>query len=195
METHLAQMKEDYDQLVPGLSLDYQKLKLYMYFRKRKKGTILKAPNTLEKCSRYICKGYMGLMKQMEDGEVLKEIFGSTDVAFDFKSYAKEKKTKSYLICLSDVVYFEVSKESELDLVKHFPEFIKLGLAINHRLLERVSRRSSIKGKGIHKGYRKFLQDFPGIDRVLSQNKIATYFGCTDRTVRAVQKEYKETDL
>lgn len=187
-------MKQDYDQLNPGLSLDYQKLKLYMYLRKGKKGMILKESNAIELCSRYICEGYMGLMKQTEEVEVLKEIFNQSDVAFDFKSYWKEKKTKSYLICLTDVVYFEVSKKSESDLIKNFPEFTRLGLAINHRLLERLSRRSSIKGMGIHKGYKKFLQIFPGIDQILSQNKIASYFGCTARTVRSVQKEFRDID-
>lgn len=191
MENNLKKLKEDCVQLVPGLSLDFEKLRYYIYLKKAKRGDIIKEPNTIEICSRYICEGYIGLLKEGEEGEALKEIFKVTDIAFDFKSYWKEKKTKSYLKCLSDVVYFEVSKKSELELVRLFPEFTSLGLAINHRLLERFSRRSNLKGQGIHKSYPKFLQVFPGIDEVLSQNKIASYFGCTARTVRYVQKEFK----
>lgn len=195
MENNLKKMKEDYGKLVPGLSLDFEKLKFYMYLKKAKKGTILKQSGTVEICSRYICEGYTCRMKAKESEDRVKEIFKETDVACDFKSYWKGKKTKSYLICLTDVVYFELSKKSELELVRLFPEFTSLGLAINHRLLERLAKRSSMKVNGIHKSYGKFLETFPGIDEVLSQSKIASYFGCTDRTVRSVQKEYKSGEL
>lgn len=195
MNNNLMKMKSDYDKLVPGLNLDYEKLKLYMYLRRGKKGSLLKEALTIETCSRYILDGYLGLMVEKVDGEILKEIFKPTDVAFDFKSYWKGKKTKSFLICLTDVTFFEVSKKSEKDLVKNFPEFIDLGLAINHRLQERLSRRSAIKGMGVLKGYRKFLKTFPGIDGILSQNRIATFFGCTTRTVRSVQKKFNAGEL
>ena len=195
MNNNLMKMREDYDNLVPGANLDYEKLKLFMYLRRGKKGMILKESNTVENCSRYICDGYVGLIVQKEEGEVLKEIFRSTDVAFDIKSYSRNKKTKSYLMCLSEVTYFEVSKKSEHELVKTFPEFIDLGLAINHRLQDRLVKRSSIRGMGIHKGYKKFLQEFPGIEELLSQSRIASYFGCTARTVRSVQKKFKEDEL
>ncbi|MBN3581961.1 hypothetical protein JYB64_06140 [Algoriphagus aestuarii] len=195
MNNNLMKMREDYENLVPGLNLDYEKLKLFMYLRRGKKGVILKESHTVENCSRYICEGYLGLLVQKEEGEVLKEIFRSTDVAFDIKSYSRNKKTKSYLVCLSDVTYFEVSKKSEHELVKTFPEFIELGLAINHRLQDRLVKRSSIRGMGIHKGYKKFLQEFPAIETLLSQNRIASYFNCTTRTVRSVQKKFKTGEL
>lgn len=195
MNNNLMKMREDYDNLVPGLNLDYEKLKLYMYLRRGKKGMVLKEAHSIETCSRYVCDGYLGLFVQKEEGEVLKEIFKVTDVAFDFKSYWRNKKTKSYLSCLSDVTYFEVSKKSEHDLVKTFPEFVDLGLAINHRLQDRLVKRSSIKNMGIHKGYKKFLQEFPGIQALLSQSRIASYFNCTARTVRSVQKKFKEGEL
>ena len=188
---YLAKMKEDYDPLVPDLKLDYSKLDLHLDLRKRKKDDILKDTSGIETCSRYICEGFIGLFYDSEKGPVLSEIFQPTDVAFDFQSYLKDDKTQNYIKCLSDVVYYELTKKSEMTLIQNHPEFAKLGLKINHRLLKRLQLRSRIKVMGITKGYREFLDYMPGIELHLSQAKIASYFSCSERTVREVQHALK----
>ena len=184
---YLAKMKEDYDPLVPDLNLDYSKLDLYLDLRKRKKDEVLKDTSSIETCSRYIFEGFIGLFFDSENGPVLSEIFQATDVAFDFQSYLRGEKSQNYMKCLSDVVYYELTKKSEMTLIQNHPEFAKLGLAINHRLLKRLDLRSRIKAKGISKGYKRFLEYMPGIELHLSQAKIASYFSCSERTVREVQ--------
>lgn len=184
---YLAKMKEDYDPLVLDLNLDYSKLDLYLDLRKRKKDEVLKDTSSIETCSRYIFEGFIGLFFDSENGPVLSEIFQPTDVVFDFQSYLKGEKSQNYIKCLSDVVYYELTKKSEMTLIQNHPEFAKLGLAINHRLLKRLDLRSRIKAMGISKGYKRFLEYMPGIDLHLSQAKIASYFSCSERTVREVQ--------
>ena len=184
---YLAKIKDDHDPLVPDLKFDYSKLDLYLDLRKRKKDEVLKDTSSIETCSRYICEGFIGLFYDTEKGPVLSEIFQATDVAFDFQSYLKGEKSQNYVKCLSDVVYYELTKKSEMTLIQNHPEFAKLGLAINHRLLKRLDLRSRIKAKGISKGYKRFLEYMPGIELHLSQAKIASYFSCSERTVREVQ--------
>lgn len=184
---YLAKMKADYDPLVPDLKLDYSKVELYLDLKKRKKDEVLKDTSSIETCSRYICEGFLGLFYDTEKGPVLSEIFQATDVGFDFQSYLNHGKTQNYIKCLSDVVYYELSKKSEMTLIQNHPEFAKLGLAINHRLLKRLVLRSRIKAMGISKGYKQFLEYLPGIALHLSQAKIASYFSCSERTVREVQ--------
>lgn len=188
---YLAKMKEDYDPLVPDLKLDYSKVELYLDLRKRRKEEILKDTSGVETCSRYICEGFIGLFYDSEKGPVLSEIFQATDVAFDFQSYLKGEKTENYIKCLSDVVYFELSIKSEMALIQNYPDFAKLGLKINHRLLRRLDQRSRIKVMGITKGYREFVEFMPGVELHLSQSKIASYFSCSERTVREVQHALK----
>jgi|GEM_PF-3141016 len=191
MDIYLARMKADYDQLVDGLDASYLKLELYVNLRKAKKKDILKGTTSVETCSRYLCEGFVGLFLAGEDRTVLTEIFMATDVVFDSESYLNASKTDYYLKCLSDVIYFELSKKAELQLIDNHPEFVKLGLAINHRLISRLAERSRIKNLGISKGYPAFIKAMPGIGELLTQAELASYFNCTDRTVRSIVREYK----
>ena len=188
---YMAKMKEDYKPLISDLKLDFNKLELFLNLRKGKKDEILKNTIDIEICSRYICEGFIGLFSDSEKGPVLSEIFQATDVAFDFPSYLWGEKTENYMMCLSDVVYFELSKANEMILIQKYPEFAKLGLRINHRLLKRVLMRSRIKVMGISKAYQDFVEYMPGIEDHLSQAKIASYFSCSERTVREVQHAFK----
>lgn len=188
---YLAKMKADYDPLVPDLILDYSKVELYLDLRKRKKDEVLKDTSSIETCSRYICEGFIGLFYDSEKGPILSEIFQATDVAFDFQSYLNHGKTQNYIKCLSDVVYYELTKKSEMNLIQNYPEFAKLGSQVNHRMLKRLELRSRIKVMGISKGYKQFVEYLPGIELHLSQAKIASYFSCSERTVREVQHALK----
>ncbi|WP_139229094.1 cyclic nucleotide-binding domain-containing protein [Algoriphagus aquimarinus] len=184
-------MKEDCDPLVPDLILDYTKVDLFLNLRKGKKGEVLKDTSSVETCSRYICEGFIGLFYDSEKGPVLSEIFQATDVAFDFHSYLTGERTQDYIKCLSDVVYYELSKKSEMTLIQNHPDFAKLGFQINHRMLKRLYQRSRIKAMGITKGYKQFVEYLPGIELHLSQSKIASYFFCSERSVREVQHALK----
>ncbi|MEB2778491.1 hypothetical protein SYJ56_24495 [Algoriphagus sp. D3-2-R+10] len=191
MDIYMEQMKADYDQLVDGLDASYKKLDLYVDLRKAKKNEILKKTSSVESCSRYLCSGFVGLFQEGEERDILTEIFMTSDVAFDSESYLNASRTDFYLKCLSDIIFIELSKKAESQVIENHPKFVKLGLAINHRMLSRQGERSRIKNLGISRGYPEFVNALPGIEKLLTQSELASYFNCTDRTVRSVLKEYK----
>ncbi|WPR77689.1 hypothetical protein [Algoriphagus sp. NG3] len=188
---YLTKMKEDLDQLVSGLDACYDKIKLYGDFKKAQKNKVLKPIQEVEKSSRYIMEGFVGLFYDTEKGPVLAEIFQATDLAFDVNSYLKEKKTDQYIQCLSDVVYFELSKELEQLLLRHFPDLQQLAIKVNQRMSKRLILRNRIKRMEKEDAYREFLDYMPGIEEHLSQAKIASYFSCSPRTMRIIQQKIK----
>jgi len=191
MDIYMERMKADYNQLVDGLDAEFSRLDFYVNLRRAKKNELLKTTNKIELNSRYICSGIVGLYFEDEDRPVLIQVFKETDVAFDVESYLNTSVTSFYLKCLSDVVYYELSKSSELQLVVNHPKFIKLLIAVKHRMLSRQTERARIKNFGISKGYPVFIKSVQGIENLLTQADLATYFNCTTRTVRNAVRKYK----
>lgn len=190
MDLYMAKMEADYGQLVDGLGAEFSKLLLYVDFRRAKKNEVLKATTKVESNSRYICSGIVGMYFESEDGPLLIQVYKETDVAYDSESYRNASVTNFYLKCLSDVVYYELSKSSELQLVLNHPKVMKLLLAINHRMLSRQTESARIKNLGVSKGYPEFIRSVPGIENLLTQADLATYFNCTPRTVRNALRKY-----
>jgi len=191
MDLYKEKMKADYRQLVDGLDEEFSKLLLYVNFRRAKRNEVLKPISKVELNSRYICSGIAAMYFEGEDGPLLIQVYKESDVAYDSESYHNASITNFRLKCLSDVVYYELSKSSEDQLVLNHPKVMKLLLAINHRMLSRQTESARIKNLGVTKGYSEFINAVPGIENLLTQADLATYFNCTARTVRNAVRKYK----
>jgi len=186
MEPYLSNMKADYDQLVPVSDGLYKSLSLHLEFKKAKKGELLKRVGEVEKCSRYICYGFVGTYSMAEGVPVLQNIFQATDAVFDAHSYITAEKTNTEIRVISETAYFEFSKIDETWVVGKFPEFAKLGIEINHRIQQRKDMQNAILRLGFRKGYSLFCKLIPGIQDCLHYQDWVHLFNSSERTVSRV---------
>lgn len=189
MEPYLLKMKADYDQLVTVSDELYRSLSLHLEFRKVKKGEFLKRVGEIEKCSRYLCYGLVGMYSVIDGLPVLQNIFQETDAVFDAHSYTTMVKSNIEIRAISETGYFEFSKAKEMLVVENFPEFAKLGIEINHRIQQRKDKQNAILRLGLRKGYPLLCELIPGLQEFLHHQDWADLFNSSERTVSRVLHE------
>lgn len=198
MEKYLKSMKEEFDKLFPVSESLYKSLSLFLNLRKLQKGEILKSFNEIENKSRYICEGFVGVYKKeilakskIEESQ-LKYVLQDTDNAFDMVSYSSSTLTRVEIKAISEVVFFEFSKEGEREIILRYPEFAQLGILINHRIQERFTKQTIILRKPFKIAYSLFLERYPGIEKYLKYEDWSGLFGISERTVCRVISEHIE---
>lgn len=187
-------MKRDYDTLFPVSENLYRTISLYLELKKKKKGEVLKPFGSVEILSRYICEGFIGVYYDFQGDPVLKYVLNPTDTAFDIQSYFSQQKSTIEIRALSDAVFFEFHKDSEIQVVSKFPEFARLGILINHRIQDRLAQQMAILRMDFKHGYHAFIQFYPGIEKHLKYSDWAGLFQCGIRTVSRVLNELKESN-
>ncbi|MDI1323182.1 MAG: hypothetical protein PSV36_10565 [Algoriphagus sp.] len=194
MDDFKKRMWEDYHQIIP-LSLEiYEDVFRSLILKKIKKGIIIKQPGTADGVSRYLCEGFIGEYVYVNGEYVLEQIFQPTDTVFDDSSFYPQIKTDVFLKALSDVVFLEFSKESELMVIKKSRELNRLSHFVIHRLTERKSNLNRIRLKRLEKGYPDLLKEYPGVETVLTQSDIASFFASSVRSVARLQAKLKKED-
>ncbi|MBE9170944.1 Crp/Fnr family transcriptional regulator [Pleurocapsales cyanobacterium LEGE 06147] len=183
MEKYIQQMKQDYDSLFPVSEELYRLISLYLEFKKKKKGDILKRSGSVETCSRYIIEGYVGIYYLQDEELQLRYVLRPTDTVFDMLSYVSEEKSCIEIRALTEVLFFEFHKDAEIEVVKRYPEFAQLGILINHRIQQRLAQQNAILGMDFKEGYPEFVQLFPRIELFLKNWQWASLFQCSPRTI------------
>lgn len=191
MENHIKKMWEDYQQIIP-LSLEtYEDVFKSLILKKVKKGVVLKQAGTADGVSRYLCEGFIGEYVFVNGEYVLEQIFQPTDAVFDDSSFYPQIKTDVFLKALCNVVFLEFSKESELMVIKKSRELNRLSHFVIHRLTERKSNLNRIRLKRLESGYSDLLKEYPGVEKVLTQADIASFFASSVRSVARLQAKLK----
>lgn len=192
MDEYKRRMWEDYNQIIP-ISLEaYGDVFKSLLLKKLKKGAILKPKGTADGVSRYLCDGFIGEYVAVKDEFILEQIFQPTDTVFDDSSFFAQIKTDVYLKALSDVIFLEFSKESELMVIKKSKELNQLSHFVIHRLTERKSNLNRIRLKRLEGGYSELMKEYPGIEKVLTQADIASFFSSSVRSVARLQAKLKK---
>lgn len=192
MDEYKRRMWEDYNQII-SISLEaYGDVFKSLLLKKLKKGVIVKHKGTADGVSRYLCEGFIGEYVAVKDEFILEQIFQPTDTVFDDSSFFAQIKTDVYLKTLSDVIFLEFSKESELMVIKKSKELNQLSHFVIHRLTERKSNLNRIRLKRLEGGYPDLVKDYPGIEKVLNQTDIASFFATSVRSVARYQAKLKK---
>lgn len=193
MEPHYIEMLiRDYDQLLPLPREVYQKVIPKLKLVHHKRGTLLKKSGQIDRVSRYLCKGFIGIFSPIEDSLNLFSIFKSSDTAFDLFSYGMGKASENELRTLSDVTFLEFSQDSEKDLLSVDFHLLQLAHKITLRVIARHARSLEISKMGIRKGYSVLMKEYPGLEAELTNADLGGFFRVTKRTAERVKHSLKE---
>ena len=185
-------MWEDYNRIIP-LSIElYGDVFQSLIIKKLKRGSIIKQPGTADEVSRYLIEGFIGEYITFKNGLILDQIFQRTDTVFDDSSFLSQIQTNIFLKALSDVIFLEFPKETELMVMKKSKELNHLFHFVLHRLTERKSNLNRIRLKKLEGGYPDLIRDYVGIDQVLTQADIASFFVTSVRSVARYQAILKK---
>lgn len=141
--------------------------------------------------SRFLCQGFIGSYLYCEGEFVLKNIFQAGDVVFDETSYLSGKPSDIEIRAISRTVFFELDKEVENELLRMVPDFYPLAHRIAHSFAEKNSRNSAISKMGIEKGYHVLMEEFPGLESVITNTDLGGFFGISRRTAERFKQKLK----
>ena len=151
----------------------------------------IKKNGEVDNHSRFLCEGFIGAFQYTEDSFVLTNIFQAGDVVFDETSYLSGKVSDVELKALSTVIFLELNKSDENELLELVPDFYPLALRIAQSVTERNSRIASISRMGLEIGYHVLMKEFPGLEQVITNRELAGFFGISRRSVERFKQQLK----
>lgn len=173
---YFKKMMLDYNSIIPFSDLEYEEVRKRVVFRKYPKRFILKEAGKSDHCSRYICRGMIGLYEQSSGKPKLTLIMSETDTAFDEEGFRENLITDNVLMTLTDCLLFEFGREEEQELFRVNANFRSLALEVAHRITKRNFEQMEIKRLGVRNGLEKLMNRFRGIEKVLRNQELADYF-------------------
>lgn len=168
-------------------SLIFPKLEL----RHMKRGRVLKDSGEPDVVSRYLCDGFIGSYTLHEAKHSLSVLYRATDTVFDDRSFRTGIPSESLLKCISDVVFYEFTLDSERDVLGRQPRLVTLAHKISLRINERNTIVFEISKKGLEKGYEELMLLFPGLETEITNEDLGNFFRVSRRTVERFKHEFK----
>ncbi|MEB2777319.1 hypothetical protein SYJ56_18540 [Algoriphagus sp. D3-2-R+10] len=156
-----------------------------------KRGKILKAQGDSDTVSRYLCEGFIGSYRFNETQHLLSVIYRPTDTVFDDRSFRTGIPSDTILKCISDVVFYEFSLDSERDVLERYPRFVELAHKISLRINERNAIVFELSKKGLEKGYEELMMLFPGLEPAITNDDLGAFFRVSRRTVERFKHDLK----
>lgn len=151
----------------------------------------IKKVGDVDSCSRFLCEGFIGSFQFAEDELVLTNIFQVGDVVFDETSYLSGKASNVELKALCSVIFLELNKSDEDQLLKLVPDLYPLAHRIAHSIAEKNSKNVSISRMGIKKGYPVLMKEFPGLECVITNKDLGGFFGVSRRSAERFKQKLK----
>lgn len=151
----------------------------------------IKNAGEAEVYSRFLCKGFIGSFQYCDGEFILKNIFQSGDVVFDETSYLSCEPSEVEIRAISKIVFFELDKSTEDELLALVPDFYPLAHRIAHSIAEKNSKNVSISRMGIEKGYDVLMREFPGLESVLTNRDLGGFFGISTRSAERFKQKLK----
>ena len=174
--------EEDFDLIFPKLELKHMK-----------RGRVLKDSGKPDVVSRYLCEGFIGSYTLQESKYSLSVIYRVTDTVFDERSYRTGIPSDSLLKCISDVVFYEFTLDSERDVLERQPRLVTLAHKLSLRINERNTSVFHINKKGLEKGYEELMLHFPGLETEITNEDLGNFFRVSRRTVERFKHEFKNS--
>lgn len=157
-----------------------------------KRGTVIKDQASVDKVSRYLCKGFIGSYRNEGQGLELISIYQAIDTVFDESSFRSGKPSDIILKSISEVVFLELSGEAEGNLLNGHPRLTLLAHKMALRITERSRRVHAISKMGIEKGYETLMKEFPGLEAEVSNHDLGSFFGIHTRSVERWKHSQKD---
>ncbi len=188
-------LKDDIARLFPLPEKSYVKVFAKLKLKHYKRGKILKHPGETDRVSRYLCKGFIGSYKFNGTNHALFMIFQQRDIVFDEGSYRRDIPSDTLLKCITDVVFYEFTRDSERELLSRNPDFVTVAHKISLRINERNTNVFELSKKKLDPGYREFVQMFPGLEPEITNEDLGAFFGVSRRTVERFKHDLKNFEL
>lgn len=91
---------------------------------------------------------------------------------------------------LMDSEVLMISKKDKEELYENMPQIEKLFRIMNQRSSVALQRRIlSLTGKKADQRYIEFLEKYPGLEQVLTQQQVASYLGITHEFLSKIRKK------
>lgn len=193
-QNFITMMISDYDQLLKLPREAYDLVLPNLRQVSLKRGVVIKRQGQADKTSRYLCSGFIGSYRVIETELKLFSIYRATDAVFDETSFRSGLPSDTVLKAISDVVFFEFSTESEMNILGKHALLSLLAHKVSHRITERNSRVLAIAKLGIEKGYSVLMKEFPGMEAQITNADIGSFFGVSTRTAERWKHNLKGQD-
>ncbi|WP_233756664.1 Crp/Fnr family transcriptional regulator [Algoriphagus sp. AGSA1] len=194
VETYQKLLMDDINQLVPLPGKSYAKVFAKLELKQVKRGKTLKHPGETDRVSRYLCKGFIGSYKFNGDQHALFMVFKPKDIVFDERSFRSGVPSDTLIKCITDVVFYEFSRDSERELLDENPDFVKVAHKISLRINECSSTVLELSKKKLDAGYREFVRMFPGLEPEITNEDLGAFFRVSRRTVERFKHDLKNFD-
>lgn len=162
-------------------------------FKRVKRGKVLKNMGEADRVSRYLCEGFIGSYRFTNDIHSLSVIYRPTDTVFDERSFRSGLPSDTLLKCISDVVFYEFSLDSERNVLGRSPQLVSLAHKLSLRINERNIKVLELGKMTLVEGYEELMKSFPGLEPVITNNDIAGFFRVSQRTVERFKHNLKNT--
>lgn len=162
-------------------------------FMRVKRGKVLKNMGEADRVSRYLCEGFIGAYRYTNDKHSLSVIYRPTDTVFDERSFRSGLPSDTILKCISDVVFYEFSLDSERNVLGRSPQLVSLAHKLSLRINERNIKVLELGKMTLVEGYEELMKSFPGLEPVITNNDIAGFFRVSQRTVERFKHNLKNT--
>ncbi|WP_192348844.1 Crp/Fnr family transcriptional regulator [Algoriphagus sp. Y33] len=186
---------DDINQLFPLPEKSYVKVFDKLKLKYLKRGKTLKHPGETDRVSRYLCEGFIGSYKFNGSNHALFMIFKQTDIVFDERSFRSGIPSDTLLKCITDVVFYEFTRDSERELLSANPDFVTVAHKISLRINECNSNVFELSKKKLDPGYKEFVKMFPGLEPEITNEDLGAFFGISRRTVERFKHDLKNFDL
>lgn len=187
-EKFVDQMITDYDSLLKVPMESYNLVIPSLNLVSKRRGELIKGTGEIDTSSRYICKGFIGYYKQIQDKKFLFAIYQASDTVFDLDSYRSATPSQNELVAISDVTYLEFPIEAENEVILRDPNLLRLALLVNQRISTRQSRIHEISIMDPESGYPILLEEFKGIGMALTIDQLASFFQVSVRTINRMKQ-------
>ena len=184
-------LMDDVRQLIDLPEEDFSLIFPKLELKRMKRGLVLKDSGKPDVVSRYLCEGFIGSYTLLEAKYSLSVIYRATDTVFDDRSFRSGIPSDSLLKCISDVVFYEFTLDSERDVLGRQPRLVTLAHKISLRINERNSTVFELSKKGLEKGYEELMLFFPGLETEITNGDLGDFFRVSRRTVERFKHDFK----
>ena len=106
-------LMDDVRQLIELPEEDFRLVFPKLELKRLKRGSVLKKSGESDIVSRYLCSGFIGSYLLGKEKSALYSLYRATDTVFDAPSFRTGIPSDSMLKCISDVVFYEFTIDSE----------------------------------------------------------------------------------
>lgn len=137
----------------------------------------------------YLREGFAMSYTYGRDGKVTQNFWKPGEIVVAFESFMYQRPSLEVIQLMVPSDLYCLSYEAMIEMFASFPEANSVGrIMMNEHYSRLLKRLNMLKHADYIGQYRKLLEYFPAIERIVTQRSIATYLGITPQTLARIKR-------